>query len=58
MNPRSMETSGIAALAKCALAVMVRKSRILEGNEHTSTTTFEVDPAQELGYVEYEGHRA
>ena len=53
-----METSGIAALAKCALAVMVRKSRILEGNEHTSTTTFEVDPAQELGYVEYEGHRA
>ena len=58
MNPKSMKTSGIAAMAKCALAMVVKRSGILEGNERTFTTTFEVDPSKELGYVEYEGHRA
>jgi len=58
MDPKSIETKGIAALAKCAFAVVIRKSGLLEGNQRVFKTTFEVDPEQELGYVEFEGHRA
>ncbi|CDO61324.1 hypothetical protein BN1012_Phect3112 [Candidatus Phaeomarinobacter ectocarpi] len=58
MNPKSVDTKGLAAMIKCGLAFAVKKTGVLEANEREFVTTFEVDPTQELGYVEFEGHRA
>jgi len=58
MTPKSMKPTGIAALTKCALAVAVKQSGILEANEREFVTTFKVDPEEKLGYVALEGHYA
>lgn len=52
ITPRSMATTGPAALAKCAFAAAVRASGLLKARERVFELSFQVDPARELGYAD------
>jgi hypothetical protein len=52
VTPTSRNTTGVAAMAKCAFAAGVKYSGLLKSRERVLQTSFQVDPREELGYVE------
>ena len=42
----------ITAMAKCAFAAGIKYSGLLKSRERVLQTSFQVDPREELGYVE------